>query len=116
MTGCCLDCGKPIDRHSKRCLRCANRGSRHHAWNGGKKIRKRGYISILCPTHPFADKQGYVLEHRLIMEAHVGRVLLPSEVVHHINADTSDNRVENLMLFMGQGDHLSHHAKLRNEN
>lgn len=37
-----------------------------------------------------------ILEHRYVMEQHLGRTLLPSEHVHHINHDRLDNRVENL--------------------
>ena len=37
-----------------------------------------------------------ILEHRYIMEIHMGRKLLKREHVHHINHDTLDNRLENL--------------------
>jgi hypothetical protein len=70
-----------------------------------------GYIKIHCPEHPLADDKGYVLEHRLVMEAHLGRTLLPTEVVHHINGDKEDNRIENLMLFSDTADHTAHHRK-----
>lgn len=74
-----------------------NAGSRHHMWNGGKrKIGK--YLYILKHNHPFATKQGYVAEHRLIMEDRIGRYLRPDEDVHHINGVTTDNRPENLQL------------------
>jgi len=66
-----------------------------------KLKRSNGYVAVHQPDHPRADYNGYVKEHRLVMEAKLGRYLLPNEQVHHINAVRDDNRPENLELWAG---------------
>lgn len=78
----------------KRNMDCHGRNNAN--WRGGRRIDKSGYVLIHTPGHPYCDHAGYVREHRLVVEQHIGRYLLPSEVVHHINKITSDNRIENL--------------------
>lgn len=88
-------------------------GTLTNNWKGGRTATDRGYIRTRMPSHPFANPAGYVLEHRLVMEAHLGRVLLPSEIVHHINGIHDDNRIENLMLFASNGKHAEFHNEKR---
>lgn len=74
--------------------------------------RKLGdYIFEHSPDHPAARKDGYVLQHRLVAEAVLGRFLYAREVVHHDNGDKLDNSVDNLWLFPNQKEHISHHNR-----
>ena len=84
-----------------------------------KKIKREYYQGTF-------DKSGYLMiqksgvtkaEHRWVMEEHLGRKLQRTEIVHHINEDKLDNRIENLEI-MNVSEHLKLHktGKYHNPN
>lgn len=78
-------------------------------YHGGIKLDvRRGWIngvSIRRMNHPDATVNGYVPEHRLVMEKLIGRRLRSDEIVHHIDLDPSNNSPENLLLIESHSMH-----------
>lgn len=106
--------GHKVSPETRRKISETLQGRKPANWKGGHIRRNDGYVRILSPAHPFADSQGYVFEHRLVMEKYLGRYLGLEEIVHHINGNPADNRIENLMLFASESDHQAfHHAERR---
>lgn len=89
-------------------------GALHPGWKHGIRIRK-GYRYVYVPSQD-GRRGKYVAEHRLVMEAAIGRPLERSEVVHHVNGDPLDNRPENLWMFPSNAEHLRHELMGRTPN
>lgn len=103
----CERCGKQFTRSvlharydthfcSKRC--CGQTVGGKNRPPTDRRVNSSGYVELKMIGHPMARGGKWVPEHRLVMAKHLGRNLLPSEQVHHVNSDKQDNRIENLML------------------
>lgn len=78
-------------------------------WKIEKIVSKGDYNYAIVRGHPCATKNSYVLEHRVVVENHLGRILGSDEVVHHINGDRKDNRLENLEV-LSSTEHRRNHC------
>jgi len=72
-------------------------------------VLRTGYKYIKKWGHPNCGKQGYVAEHRLIMEEKIGRFLKKEETIHHKDGNKLNNDIENLELCYSRGTHTSNY-------
>lgn len=89
-------CGKLIQQQSSNCVMCSNK---EKIIENYRYITAGGYVYVRDRKHPRANN-GRVFEHILVMEKRLGRHLLPKENVHHKNGIRTDNRDENLELWV----------------
>lgn len=87
-----------ISEKCREASRIAHTGSQGCNWKGGRIKDQFGYVLIYSPEHPKGKSNGYVHEHRLVMEKQLGRYLEKTESVHHKNGIKDDNRLQNLEL------------------
>ena len=93
------------------CRRCMYRYFRTNShWKTGKHLDKTGYVMISRQwDHPKHDLTGAVREHVLVMEAYLGRYLLPGEIVHHKDENKQNNQLDNLEIHT-RGSHQRYHG------
>jgi hypothetical protein len=66
---------------------------------GDRGSRRGPYRLVAASDQPNVNRSGMMLEHRAVLQRHLGRPLRADEVVHHRNGDPLDNRIENLELW-----------------
>lgn len=93
----------------------AKAGELNHQFVSGRRIGTDGYVEVTAPDgyqggRSRAGKHQHtriIFEHRLVVERKLGRLLLPGEVVDHIDGLTLHNSPENLRVFDNNAEHLS---------
>lgn len=112
----CDYCGKlfydypsNIKRHKSHFCnkKCEANGKRN-----AKDSYKQGHISNSTGYRTIYVNGQIIDEHRYVMEQFLGRKLNTDEVVHHLNGDKLDNRIENLVV-ISREEHSRLHAKAK---
>lgn len=86
---------------------------RHPNFKGGRIQNSNKYYMIFVGKHHhLADCRGYAYEHRLNAEKKIGRRLLRTEYVHHVDEDKTNNAERNLEVYPSKAHHFLHHRKV----
>ena len=108
--------GIPLSEEHKRNLSVSLMGNKNNWWGGFSKSGG-GYIIFMppngCKFSSMREKSGYIKLHRLVMAEYLQRPLREEEIVHHVNGDLNNNKIENLLFMKNQGRHVGYHNTLR---
>lgn len=70
---------------------------------GSTRISRKGYIVE-------KTEDGWIFQHRVVMERHIGRKLRDDELVHHLDENKKNNDIKNLEIGLW-GEHTKEHHK-----
>lgn len=101
----CKTCESLFERpHGKMREFCSRSCAQTNRIRRGEFVRPEGFTYKTNTGYVMVKSNGaWTQQHRLVVEEKIGRKLLPSERVHHINGIRDDNRPENLELWLVKG-------------
>lgn len=118
-TQSCFYCRKDFlpksHRKQKYCsIKCASKAQVRKHRKFGHLFHRRDISGnlrkfIYLPGHP-CSARGIIIYARWVMEKKMRRFLKPTEIVHHINRNTLDDRIENLRVFVSRSTHQFVHT------
>ncbi len=125
----CRQCGELFTPKRKEQVYCskscasvlkgaARKGKKTGPWKDhtySTQIDRHGYVRCYARLHPYSNGRLMMLQHRMIMENHLGRALSPDEHVHHRNGDRATTRLENLEVH-SRSQHFSMHGQPTTEH
>lgn len=111
----CIQCGKPIPLQRRRggifyrgrrlcssecrsIFRRLSYQTKHPNQPATTRVARDGYVRIVIPGKDGKPSRD-TLQHRYVMEQHLGRALLKDETVHHLDGNRQHNDISNLELF-----------------
>lgn len=106
--------GHPITEKVREAFRKAGKerfGEKNPSWKGGIRMYKSS-SGRTEKKYIYLGKRKYEAEHRIVMENSLKRKILSTEIIHHLNGDGLDNRIENLKLFSSQSEHVIEEQRL----
>lgn len=124
----CSDACREASPSYRAAMSARTAGAANAMWKGGITSHSDGYVYEHASSHPFASN-GYVLQHRLVMERWLREsnpgspflieidgalYLSPAYLVHHKDEDKANNSIENLEC-LTPSEHQQEHARMRRE-